>query len=130
VVRPRPALVPLLLGDDEAGWTELAGVAADVVAQAGGAEFREKMLVTHRGLSGPAVLQASSYWRPGEALTLDFAPQFAAGTETPRGSPGAGGAPGLGRIEAGSAGGSAAEACQPLGRGWRPWLVECGAGGL
>jgi predicted Rossmann fold flavoprotein len=81
VVRPRPALVPLLLGDDEAGWTELAGVAADVVAQAGGAEFREKMLVTHRGLSGPAVLQASSYWRPGEALTLDFAPQFAAGTE-------------------------------------------------
>jgi hypothetical protein len=39
------------------------------------------MLVTHRGLSGPAVLQASSYWRPGEALTLDFAPQFAAGTE-------------------------------------------------
>jgi hypothetical protein len=74
VVPPRPALVPLLLGGDEAGWTELAGVAAEVVAQAGGAKFREKMLVTHRGLSGPAVLQASSYWRPGEPLTLDFAP--------------------------------------------------------
>jgi hypothetical protein len=81
VVAPRPALVPLLLGGEEAGWTELAGVAAEVVAQAGGAQFREKMLVTHRGLSGPAVLQASSYWRPGEALVLDWAPQLDAGTE-------------------------------------------------
>jgi predicted Rossmann fold flavoprotein len=78
VVEPRPALVPLLLGGDEAGWTELAGVATGVTAEAGGAGFREKMLVTHRGLSGPAVLQASSYWRPGEALTLDFAPELAA----------------------------------------------------
>ena len=58
VVTPRPALVPLILGGDEAGWMELAGVAAEVVAEAGGARFREKMLVTHRGLSGPAVLQA------------------------------------------------------------------------
>ncbi len=74
VVETRPALVPLLLGGAEAGWTELAGVAAAVVAAAGGAKFREKMLVTHRGLSGPVVLQASSYWRPGEALTVDFAP--------------------------------------------------------
>jgi predicted Rossmann fold flavoprotein len=74
VVTPRPALVPLVLGGDEARWTELAGVAAEVVATAGGARFREKMLVTHRGLSGPAVLQASSYWRPGEELVLDFAP--------------------------------------------------------
>ena len=69
VVPPRPALVPLLLGGDEAGWAGLAGVAADVVAWAGGAKgevrFREKMLVTHRWLSGPAVLQASSYWRGG-----------------------------------------------------------------
>jgi hypothetical protein len=78
VVEPRPALVPLVLGGDEAGWTQLAGVAAEVVAQAGGAKFRERMLVTHRGLSGPAVLQASSYWRPGEALLLDFAPGLAA----------------------------------------------------
>jgi predicted Rossmann fold flavoprotein len=81
VVPPRPALVPLLLGGAEAAWTELAGVAAEVVAQAAGAAFREKMLVTHRGLSGPAVLQASSYWRKGEALELDFAPGLAAGTE-------------------------------------------------
>jgi predicted Rossmann fold flavoprotein len=76
VVPPRPALVPLLLGGTEAGWTDLAGVAADVVAHAcSGTKFREKLLVTHRGLSGPAVLQASSYWRRGEPLTVDFAPE-------------------------------------------------------
>jgi predicted Rossmann fold flavoprotein len=74
VVEPRPGLVPLLLGGDEKAWTELAGVAAEVVASAGGVEFREKMLVTHRGVSGPAVLQASSYWRPGQELVLDLAP--------------------------------------------------------
>jgi hypothetical protein len=78
VVDPRPALVPLTLAGDEAGWTTLAGVAAEVVARAGKASFREKLLVTHRGLSGPAVLQASSYWRAGEALTVDFAPGLAA----------------------------------------------------
>ncbi len=74
VVDPRPALVPLVLDGAERGWTELAGVSVEVVAQAGGAEFREKMLMTHRGLSGPAVLQASSYWRAGETLRVDFAP--------------------------------------------------------
>jgi predicted flavoprotein YhiN len=136
VVAPRPALVPLLLGGDEAGWTALAGVAAEVEAWAEGEDraaakgrkarkarekqasapngsidlarsaagaqvatgqlatgpadsslpvirlegprFREKMLVTHRGLSGPAILQASSYWRPGADLMVDFAPGFAA----------------------------------------------------
>ncbi|MFP5237401.1 MAG: NAD(P)/FAD-dependent oxidoreductase [Acidobacteriota bacterium] len=85
IVPPRPALVPLVLGGDEARWTELAGVSAEVVAHAGETKgrraaprFREKMLVTHRGLSGPAVLQASSYWRAGEALTMDFAPGLAA----------------------------------------------------
>jgi hypothetical protein len=84
IVPPRPGLVPLVLAGDEAGWTGLAGVAAEVVATAGTAKspyFREKMLVTHRGLSGPAVLQASSYWRPGGTLTLDFAPGEAAGAE-------------------------------------------------
>jgi predicted Rossmann fold flavoprotein len=74
VVAPRPALVPLVLGGDEAKWTGLAGVAAEVVAAAGGAAFREKLLVTHRGLSGPAVLQASSYWQPKAPLVLDLAP--------------------------------------------------------
>ncbi|MFZ1086816.1 MAG: NAD(P)/FAD-dependent oxidoreductase [Terracidiphilus sp.] len=72
VVEPRPALVPLLLGGEEAAWTRLAGISAEVEASVGRARFREKMLVTHRGLSGPAVLQASSYWRPGAELVLDF----------------------------------------------------------
>jgi hypothetical protein len=81
VIEPRPALVPLLLGGAEAGWTKLAGVAAEVVASSGVAKFKEKMLVTHRGLSGPAILQASSYWRPGEALVLDFAPGVTARTD-------------------------------------------------
>jgi len=79
VVEPRPGLVPLLLGGQEARWADLAGVAAEVVAEAGNkargkAKFREAMLVTHRGLSGPAILQASSYWRPGEELCMDLAP--------------------------------------------------------
>jgi hypothetical protein len=84
VVAPQPALAPLLLGGDETRWTELAGVAAEVEARAvengravcREARFREKLLVTHRGLSGPAVLQASSYWRPGEELVVDFVPDF------------------------------------------------------
>jgi predicted flavoprotein YhiN len=111
ILEPRPALAPLVLSGDEAGWTKLAGVAAEVVAWAEpGAEenpsgtkardysigfmrglkppppsetrakalsylpvpFKEKMLVTHRGLSGPAVLQASLYWRPGDVMAVDF----------------------------------------------------------
>ncbi|HEY1209601.1 MAG TPA: NAD(P)/FAD-dependent oxidoreductase [Terracidiphilus sp.] len=74
IVVPRPALVPLVLGGDEAGWTKLAGVAAEVEAWVDKTQFREKMLVTHRGLSGPAVLQASLYWRQDEALVVDFGP--------------------------------------------------------
>ncbi len=74
MVATRPALVPLVLGREKE-WTELAGVSTEVVVQAGGGpKFREKLLVTHRGLSGPAVLQASSYWRTGEPLVVDFAP--------------------------------------------------------
>lgn len=86
VIEPLPALVPLVLGGDEAGWTALAGVSTDTAAWAdrkkgekSAPKFREKLLVTHRGLSGPAVLQASSYWRPGESLKVDFAPQIASG---------------------------------------------------
>jgi predicted Rossmann fold flavoprotein len=86
VVEPRPGLVPLVLGGDEAGWMELAGVSAEVVASAGGVRFREKMLVTHRGVSGPAVLQASSYWRAGDEFVLDFAPgvELIKGMKEPR----------------------------------------------
>ncbi|MEO5937432.1 MAG: NAD(P)/FAD-dependent oxidoreductase [Sphingomonas sp.] len=74
VIEPRPALVPLTLGGDEALFKTLSGVATDVVASAGKGSFREAALFTHRGLSGPAILQASSYWRHGEAVAIDFTP--------------------------------------------------------
>jgi len=74
IIQPRPALVPLILGNTEAGWTTLAGVSTEAIVQARQTQFREKLLVTHRGLSGPAVLQASSYWQPGQPLLVDFAP--------------------------------------------------------
>ena len=83
IVEPRAGLVPLMLSvEDKARWCDLAGVAFDVVARAVVEEnarrktpaFRERLLVTHRGLSGPAVLQASSYWRPGGEVSFDMAP--------------------------------------------------------
>jgi len=74
VVEPRPALVPLTLGGEEVLFREISGVSAPVVATAGKASFAEAALFTHRGLSGPAILQASSYWRPGDAVTVDFLP--------------------------------------------------------
>ncbi len=102
IVEPLPALVPLVLRpEDLADWSDLAGISAEVLTQAvpapAGADsarpdrkpapsrtprgnrgqapaFREKLLVTHRGLSGPAVLQISSYWRPGGELCIDLAP--------------------------------------------------------
>ncbi len=93
LVPPRPALVPLVFNpEDTARWCDLSGLSAEVIAAAGSnsaarkprggskgspsfaASFREKALITHRGLSGPAILQASSYWRPGEEILLDLAP--------------------------------------------------------
>ena len=75
VTDTRPALVPLTF---EAGLLEqttpLAGVAVDAVVKGGGTAFAEAMLFTHRGLSGPAILQISSYWREGEAITVAMAP--------------------------------------------------------
>lgn len=79
LVEPRPALVPLTLGPDEALFRELSGVAAEVVARAGKAAFREAALFTHRGLSGPAILQISSYWRHGESIGINFLPDQPAG---------------------------------------------------
>jgi predicted Rossmann fold flavoprotein len=71
IVDCRPALVPLTFNrGDLADFSDLAGVSTEVVA--GG--FREKMLFTHRGLSGPAILQASSYWHPGHAIEIDLLP--------------------------------------------------------
>ncbi|PTD26085.1 aminoacetone oxidase family FAD-binding enzyme [Sphingomonas fennica] len=78
VVEPRPALVPLTLGGEEALFRGLSGVAADVVARCGKAAFREAALFTHKGLSGPAILQISSYWRHGQPITIDFLPDQAA----------------------------------------------------
>jgi predicted Rossmann fold flavoprotein len=79
VVEPRPALVPLTLGGDEALFRTLSGVAAPVEARCEGAAFREAALFTHRGLSGPAILQVSSYWRRGRAVAIDFLPDEPAG---------------------------------------------------
>jgi len=75
VVEPRPALVPLTLSGDDALFRELSGVATDVVARCGKAAFREAALFTHRGLSGPAILQVSSYWRRGDPVAIDFLPE-------------------------------------------------------
>ncbi len=65
----RPALVPLTVKVPE-----LSGVSLDVVARLGRAGFREAMLFTHRGLSGPAILQISSYWREGQEICIDLLP--------------------------------------------------------
>jgi predicted Rossmann fold flavoprotein len=75
IQEPRPALVPLLLSPEDRGrYCDLAGVSTEVVASCAGAEFREKMLITHRGLSGPAILQISSYWQPSSPIRIDLAP--------------------------------------------------------
>ena len=89
VVEPRPALVPLTLGGDQVLFRELSGVATEVVARAGKAGFREAALFTHRGLSGPAILQVSSYWRHGEDVGIDFLPDAPTGwlTDAKRSKP-------------------------------------------
>jgi predicted Rossmann fold flavoprotein len=78
IVEPRPALVPLTFAAQ--AWqpfAALAGIALEVNARAGPGAFDEDLLFTHRGLSGPAILQISTYWNPGEPITIDLAPQFA-----------------------------------------------------
>lgn len=79
IVEPRPALVPFTLGGDDVLFRELSGVACQVVARTGKTAFREAALFTHRGLSGPAMLQISSYWRHGEPVSVDFAPDRPSG---------------------------------------------------
>ncbi|MGA7697732.1 MAG: NAD(P)/FAD-dependent oxidoreductase [Candidatus Sulfotelmatobacter sp.] len=72
---PWPGLVPLLLSaEDGSRYRDLAGVSAEVIASCGGQQFREKMLITHRGLSGPAILQISSYWKKPQPILIDLAP--------------------------------------------------------
>ena len=84
LIEPRAALVPLVFApEDRERWCDLSGVSFEVVARAEATgktrpkiapEFREKLLITHRGVSGPAVLQVSSYWKPGEPVRFDLVP--------------------------------------------------------
>jgi predicted Rossmann fold flavoprotein len=90
IIEPRPALVPLVFSpEDAAAWCDLTGLSAEVIATIPPQEkarhapasrtvrstaFREKALITHRGLSGPAILQISSYWQPGQPIEIDPAP--------------------------------------------------------
>ena len=82
LIPTRPGLVPLVLNPDNAAdWCDLTGLSAETIASAPGAvakrprpTFREKLLITHRGLSGPAVLQISSFWQPGQPVAFDLAP--------------------------------------------------------
>jgi predicted Rossmann fold flavoprotein len=77
IVQPNPGLVPFVLSpEDQARYCDLSGVSTEVIASAAKNSFREKMLITHRGLSGPAILQISSYWNLGEAIHIDLAPDF------------------------------------------------------
>jgi predicted Rossmann fold flavoprotein len=75
LVETRPGLVPLTFGEEMlALMRPLSGVALPAVARSGKAKFPEAVLFTHRGLSGPAILQISSYWRPGQSIALDLLP--------------------------------------------------------
>jgi predicted Rossmann fold flavoprotein len=70
-----PGLVPLQATPETLGFDQvLAGVSLEAIASCGGQSFRENILFTHRGLSGPAILQISSYWRHGDTISLDLAP--------------------------------------------------------
>ena len=76
VIEPRPGLVPFLLPQPErAAFGALSGISLPVIARIDGTSFAEAMLITHRGLSGPAILQISSFWRKGDRITLDLLPQ-------------------------------------------------------
>ncbi len=75
IVEPRPGLVPLrTAGETLSLCQSLSGVSVDAVVACGRQSFRENILFTHRGLSGPAILQISSYWRAGDTLSIDLAP--------------------------------------------------------
>ncbi|KUL96724.1 membrane protein [Bosea sp. WAO] len=77
VTETRPALVPLTFGDEVlAGFREIAGVAADARVSCGKTSFEEALLFTHRGLSGPAILQISSYWREKQPIRIALLPRL------------------------------------------------------
>jgi predicted Rossmann fold flavoprotein len=82
---PRPALVPLTFAPDDRAWmSALSGVSTEIVASFEKSAFREGAVFTHRGLSGPAILQISSYWRAGQDISVDWTPDVQAGFMTDR----------------------------------------------
>ena len=89
IVEPRPALVPFTLDRDEALFQSLSGVSTEVIVSCNQTQFREAALFTHKGLSGPAILQISSYWHHGESISINFLPDFENGwlTKAKRQSP-------------------------------------------
>jgi predicted Rossmann fold flavoprotein len=75
IIDTRPALVPLTFGlDQQKEFNELSGISIDSIVSCGKAEFRENVLITHRGISGPAILQISSYWRAGDLIDVNLLP--------------------------------------------------------
>lgn len=89
VVEPKPALVPFTLPENEKLFRELSGVSTEVIVRCGKTSFREAALFTHKGLSGPAILQISSYWKAGQAIEIDFLPSNPSGwlLDTKRAAP-------------------------------------------
>ncbi|MFK7901459.1 MAG: NAD(P)/FAD-dependent oxidoreductase [Nitratireductor sp.] len=79
IVEPKPALVPFTLAQEDALFKELSGVSAQVVTSHNKAKFQEAALFTHKGLSGPAILQISSYWKHGEPIGVNFVPSLKQG---------------------------------------------------
>ena len=81
IQEPRPALVPFTLSSrTQSELTTLSGISVGAVVGCCGHKFRENVLVTHRGLSGPAILQISSYWQPGASIAINLLPDHDAGT--------------------------------------------------
>ena len=77
VVAPRPALVPLTWNSrDKENYQHLSGISVDAIVTSNGVSFGENILFTHRGLSGPAILQVSSYWREGDSVCIDLLPEL------------------------------------------------------
>jgi predicted Rossmann fold flavoprotein len=75
IEEPRPGLVPFILTSEMLErWAKLTGVSVDALVSCDGQQFRENILITHRGLSGPAILQISSYWKPGASVSIDLLP--------------------------------------------------------
>jgi predicted Rossmann fold flavoprotein len=77
IVSPKPGLVPLIFhSKDFEGFKDLSGISIDTEVRCNKTSFRESMLFTHRGLSGPAILQISSYWNPGDSLSVNLLPHI------------------------------------------------------